>query len=42
MMFSMYMHCFFKFLAHVSPRINSLALTEDTKTLTYNFNAVVV
>ena len=33
----MYMHCFFKFLARVNPRINSLTFkTENTKTLTYN------
>ena len=34
-MFSMYMHCFFKFLAHVNPRSNSPTFkTENTKTLT--------
>ena len=43
MMFSMYMHCFFKFLARINLHINSLAFkTENTKTLTYNFSAVVI
>ena len=44
MMFSMYIHCFFKFLARVNPRIyNSQAFkTENILTLTYNFSAVVV
>ena len=35
----MYMHCFFKFLARVNPRINSLTFkTENTRTLDYNFS----
>ena len=39
----MYMHCFFKFLAHVNSRINSLTFkTENTKTLTYNFSSLIV
>ena len=39
----MYMHCFFKFLARVNQRINSLTFkTENTKTLTYNFSFLIV
>ena len=39
----MYMHCFFMFLARVSPRINSPTFkTENTKTLTYNFSFLIV
>ena len=35
------MHCFFKFLEHVNPRINSLTFKkENAKTLTYNFSSV--
>ena len=39
----MYVHCFFKFLAHVNPHINPLTFkTENTKTLTYNFSFLIV
>ena len=36
------MHCFFKFLERVNPRINSLTFkTENTKTLTCNFSSLI-
>ena len=39
----MYMYCFFKFLLHVKPLINSLTFkTENTKTLTYDFSSLTV
>ena len=39
----MYMHCFFKFLAHVNPPIYSPTFkTENTKTLTYNYSFLIV
>ena len=38
-----FIYCFFKFLARVNPRINSLTFkTENTKTLTYNFSFLIV